>query len=632
MTPDRGGYRRQRRPRPRRRPTLNFRYTPDRTSEEAEAYLRSLVPGRRRGRDQRRLAAGTRRRRRPARAGPARRGRPRASSPSRRGRTSPTSPRAGSTPSTSARRSPLRAPPRRAGRDRRRSCTAYETLLRFLAGPVSAAVRRSPDPAGTGTYPFVRLNEAAAARRAEGLEVIDFGMGDPREPTDPRIIQALRDGVRERMGYPAAVGLPELREAISGWAGRRFGVVARPGAHIVPTLGSKEAIFSFAQVVLDPAGGKDTVVLTEPGLPGLRARRAVRRCAGRAAAAARGERLPPRPRRRPGRRPGRAPRSSGSTTRTTRPARCAPLAFYERLAALARRARLRARLRRGVHGALVRRAAGIGAAAGRPHQRRRLQHPLEAIVDDRLPLGVRRRRPGADRGAASTSGPTIGTAPQEFVQRAVRRRLGRRGARRARPRRVRAQAGARARRARQRKGCASRAARRRCTSGSPSPPARRRRASPTACSSTASLVAPGSFLGPSGEGYVRFALVPPRRSARGPWRSWRMRSDGSCRSGSRSCSRPASRRPPPVEEAIRLLDARRGACRRAPRRRLGRQRVGEEGDPPLLQAAQGRADGRGRDPLPRQDPAEERLRRARCAGRPRRCRPLRRVPLPRASS
>ena len=49
-------------------------------------------------------------------------------------------------------------------------------------------------------------------------------MGDPREPTDPRIIEALRDGVRERMGYPAAVGLPELREAVAGWVGRRFGV------------------------------------------------------------------------------------------------------------------------------------------------------------------------------------------------------------------------------------------------------------------------------------------------------------------------------------------------------------------------------------------------------------------------
>jgi acetylornithine aminotransferase len=125
----------------------------------------------------------------------------------------------------------------------------------------------SPTLRAQATYPFVRLNQAAAARRAEGLEVIDFGMGDPREPTDPAILQALRDGVRQRMGYPAAPGLPELREAIAGWVRRRFDVELDPDRHVIPTLGSKEAIFSLAQVVLDLPGGRDTVVVTEPGYP-----------------------------------------------------------------------------------------------------------------------------------------------------------------------------------------------------------------------------------------------------------------------------------------------------------------------------------------------------------------------------
>jgi N-succinyldiaminopimelate aminotransferase len=125
----------------------------------------------------------------------------------------------------------------------------------------------SPILEAQATYPFVRLNEAVALRRAEGLEVIDFGMGDPREPTDPAILQALRDGVRERMGYPAAVGLPELREAVAAWVARRFGAELDPERHVIPTLGSKEAIFSFAQVVLDLPGGRDTVVVTEPGYP-----------------------------------------------------------------------------------------------------------------------------------------------------------------------------------------------------------------------------------------------------------------------------------------------------------------------------------------------------------------------------
>jgi aspartate/methionine/tyrosine aminotransferase len=125
----------------------------------------------------------------------------------------------------------------------------------------------SPILAAQATYPFVRLNQAVAERHANGLEVIDFGMGDPREPTDPLILQALRDGVRERMGYPAATGLPELREAIAAWVGRRFAVELDPDRHVIPTLGSKEAIFSFAHVVLDVPGGRDTVVVTEPGYP-----------------------------------------------------------------------------------------------------------------------------------------------------------------------------------------------------------------------------------------------------------------------------------------------------------------------------------------------------------------------------
>jgi N-succinyldiaminopimelate aminotransferase len=125
----------------------------------------------------------------------------------------------------------------------------------------------SPVLRAQSTYPFVRLGRAAAEREAQGLEVIDFGTGDPQEPTDPRIVQALKDGVRDRMGYPSAIGLPELRVAVGAWIERRFGVRLDPDSQIVPTLGSKEAIFTFAHVVLDVEGGRDTVILTDPGYP-----------------------------------------------------------------------------------------------------------------------------------------------------------------------------------------------------------------------------------------------------------------------------------------------------------------------------------------------------------------------------
>ncbi len=127
--------------------------------------------------------------------------------------------------------------------------------------PISPVLERQ------ATYPFVRLNEAARERLERGLEVIDFGTGDPREATDPRIRQALVDGLRERMGYPLAQGLPELRTAIAAWAERRVGARLDPDTEIVPTLGSKEAIFTFAHVVVDLERGNDTVAFTEPGYP-----------------------------------------------------------------------------------------------------------------------------------------------------------------------------------------------------------------------------------------------------------------------------------------------------------------------------------------------------------------------------
>jgi N-succinyldiaminopimelate aminotransferase len=128
-------------------------------------------------------------------------------------------------------------------------------------------VRVSPTLTAMATYPFVRLEEARRRLLAEGVRVIDFGRGDPNEPTDPMIRQALVDAVPERAPYPLAQGLPELREAVAGWLARRFGVHLDPETEIVPTYGSKEAICSLAQVLVDPAGEKRLVVHGEPAYP-----------------------------------------------------------------------------------------------------------------------------------------------------------------------------------------------------------------------------------------------------------------------------------------------------------------------------------------------------------------------------
>ncbi len=124
-------------------------------------------------------------------------------------------------------------------------------------------MRLSPVLSGMRTYPFVRLAESKRRLAERGVEIVDFGLGEPREET-PGFIRAAvaREIEAEPVSrYPLAEGLPELREAVAAWAARRFGVALDPATEVVPTYGSKEAIFSLAQV-LDGAVG-----VPAPGYP-----------------------------------------------------------------------------------------------------------------------------------------------------------------------------------------------------------------------------------------------------------------------------------------------------------------------------------------------------------------------------
>jgi acetylornithine aminotransferase len=123
-------------------------------------------------------------------------------------------------------------------------------------------VKPSPILEGLRTYPFMRLTEARRALVARGIDVVDFGIGEPREDTPPFIREALVAALEPRSTYPLTEGLPELREAIAGWVERRFGPALDPDTEILPTLGSKEAIFHLAQVT-----GGDLVAVTAPGYP-----------------------------------------------------------------------------------------------------------------------------------------------------------------------------------------------------------------------------------------------------------------------------------------------------------------------------------------------------------------------------
>ncbi len=116
-------------------------------------------------------------------------------------------------------------------------------------------------------YPMVELARRKAALVAQGIEVLDFGTGDPVEPTDPAIRAALVAGVPAVSQYPTIAGEPELRAAFAAWYGERFGVTLDAATEVLPTRGSKEAMFHLPLVLIDPSADARGVIYPEPGYP-----------------------------------------------------------------------------------------------------------------------------------------------------------------------------------------------------------------------------------------------------------------------------------------------------------------------------------------------------------------------------
>lgn len=117
-----------------------------------------------------------------------------------------------------------------------------------------------------GSYPIAEIRERALERTRAGLTVIDFSIGDPKEPTPDFIPEALRAAVPEVSQYPTAAGKLHLREAIARYVERRHGIVVDPATQIVPTSGSKEAIFSMHFAFID-RDAQDVVAFPSPGYP-----------------------------------------------------------------------------------------------------------------------------------------------------------------------------------------------------------------------------------------------------------------------------------------------------------------------------------------------------------------------------
>jgi alanine-synthesizing transaminase len=115
-------------------------------------------------------------------------------------------------------------------------------------------------------YIFEEVNRIKARLRADGVDIIDFGMGNPDMPTPQPIVDKLIETIqRPRTNrYSASKGIPGLRKAMAGYYERRFGVTLNPDKEVIATLGSKEGFANLAQAITAPG---DVVICPNPAYP-----------------------------------------------------------------------------------------------------------------------------------------------------------------------------------------------------------------------------------------------------------------------------------------------------------------------------------------------------------------------------
>jgi alanine-synthesizing transaminase len=115
-------------------------------------------------------------------------------------------------------------------------------------------------------YVFAEVNAMKAAARAQGIDIIDLGMGNPDGAPPPHVIEKLAEVARNPRAhrYSASKGITGLRKAQAGYYARRFGVEIDPDSEVVVTLGSKEGLANLAQAITAPG---DVVLAPNPTYP-----------------------------------------------------------------------------------------------------------------------------------------------------------------------------------------------------------------------------------------------------------------------------------------------------------------------------------------------------------------------------
>ncbi|HUP29730.1 MAG TPA: aminotransferase class I/II-fold pyridoxal phosphate-dependent enzyme, partial [Usitatibacter sp.] len=115
-------------------------------------------------------------------------------------------------------------------------------------------------------YPFEKLRELLAGiRPPAGMKPIAMQIGEPQHPTPALITDKLAQSLGGLARYPLTKGLPELRQAMAAWIARRHGLgMIDAESEVIPVSGTREALFSIAQALLDPAESEALVMCPNP--------------------------------------------------------------------------------------------------------------------------------------------------------------------------------------------------------------------------------------------------------------------------------------------------------------------------------------------------------------------------------
>ena len=114
-------------------------------------------------------------------------------------------------------------------------------------------------------YPFERLRQLfSSVTPSSAHRPISLGIGEPRHATPQLVLDALAGATTELAAYPPTAGSAALRQACAGWVQRRYGLSLNADTQVLPVNGSREALFAFAQVVVDHTKPHATVVCPNP--------------------------------------------------------------------------------------------------------------------------------------------------------------------------------------------------------------------------------------------------------------------------------------------------------------------------------------------------------------------------------